>query len=421
MDILQAMRAIEEPGFMSGQSDPWLVDRVQYEVDRLRRGNPDLMSKAVTVAHGLDDGFVEIRPVDALQRLARVTALDISEDIFTHYQWWARMRYLGAFDRPGAIGEFRLSEAAGLNRGNQRRVMSEELGVGFGVLLAEKWCRALGAVGPIIATDIDQALQDDDWDLEVAAGQRRQPDYLLQYPNPSSPDELMFKLLECKGTTSIDYAAKQLARATTQLATMLVGGRPVQGIAISTISTDMELSYRAVDPDAPDDSWRPTEGELARTKERGPRMTKSKKSIDVDRSDFLSAATATSLGSLAEYAGDPQSAEEWLPTKVAQKLPKRSSRTRRSKQTDLGDFIGQEMRITVPGDSRELRVFQGVARDIDSALKTQRVSDVLEAQKEFSDRSLSSIASVHGHVNGEFLVSSVASEGSILTFEVTDP
>ncbi|WP_424447596.1 hypothetical protein [Microbacterium arborescens] len=420
MEIFQALRAIEEPGLMSGHSDALLVERVEDEVARIRRTNPDLVFKSVTVAQGLTDGFVEIRPVDALQRLARVTALDISDDIFTHYQWWARMRYLGAFDRPGTIGAFRLSGAAGRNRGNQRRVMSEELGVGFGVLLAERWCRALGATGPILATDVDQALQDDELDLEVAAGQGRQPDYLLQYPNPFDPHELVFKLVECKGTTSMNYAAKQLARATTQLSTLLVGGRMVQGVAISTVSTDSELSYYAVDPDAPDDSWHPTESDLAQTKQRSPRLTKSRSSIDVDRGDFLSAATATSLGSLAEYAGDPQSAEDWLPTKVARKLPKRSAPLRRSKQTDLGDFIGQEMRITLPGDRRQLRVFQGVARDVHLALGTRRVVEVLEAQKAFAGRSNASITSGKGRVNGEFQVSSVASEGSILTFEVTD-
>jgi hypothetical protein len=218
----------------------------------------------------------------------------------------------------------------------------------------------------------------------------------------------------------LNYAPKQLARATTQLSTLLVGGRFVQGVAISTISSDLELSYCAIDPDAPDDSWHPTEGQLAQTKQRGPRLTKFKGSIDVDRDDFLSAATATSLGSLAEYAGDPQSAEDWLPAKVAEKLPKRSSPTRSRKQTDLGDFVGQEMRITVPGDRRQLRIFQGVARDVDSALRTRRVANVLEAQKAFAYRSNTSLTSGSSGVNGEFQVSSVASEGSILTFEVSD-
>lgn len=92
-------------------------------------------------------------------RLARATRPLVSDDVYDRYRHWGWLRYLGIFDQHPA-GRLGLSDAGVAVRANQRRVMSEDLGVGFGCLVAEKWCRELGATSPVTLVDVDLALHE---------------------------------------------------------------------------------------------------------------------------------------------------------------------------------------------------------------------------------------------------------------------
>ncbi|GAA3783831.1 hypothetical protein GCM10022225_84960 [Plantactinospora mayteni] len=101
-------------------------------------------------------------------------------DVHAH---WGLLRYLGLF-AVGSGGSLVLSTAGRRIVGNQRRVTSEELGIGFAVYLAETWAesRRLGA-STVRTVDIDAALASGSISvggLRVLVEQTgSRPDYLL--------------------------------------------------------------------------------------------------------------------------------------------------------------------------------------------------------------------------------------------------
>ncbi len=316
-------------------------------------------------------------------RLARATTPWVPDDVYETYRHWAWLRYLGAF-RLLADGSLGLSASGAKVSGNQRRVLSEELGIGFGVLLAEHWCRRLGARGPISVTDVDLVLRDGFPGASIDTGTGRQPDYLLQYPNPVDSSVKVVKVLECKGTQSVSSAPKQLARASTQLASLTLSGKTPQGVAISTISSARAVQYMAIDPDGGDVEW--TDATLSIDDARRPKATAHSIGVttDVDPTDFLSTATAVALGSLADFAGDSSTASAWLPAVTSRRLGRRE-RARIHVESRLGAFVGQEIHFPAPGTRGTLRVVQAIAIDVDGALRARDYDGVRTAQLRFAD------------------------------------
>jgi len=134
MDLIEALQVMHDRAFVPGLSDIDVADAVQTDVNALvadgAANGTAIHAKPVTPAAGVDGGFLA-RPIEAMLRLARATRPLISDDVYDWYRHWGWLRYLGIFDHhpDGTLG----LSAAGLGvRANQRRVMSEDLGVGFG-------------------------------------------------------------------------------------------------------------------------------------------------------------------------------------------------------------------------------------------------------------------------------------------------
>jgi hypothetical protein len=156
---------------------------------------------------GLDGGIL-IRPVEGLHWLSYATSPRFQDDLLDMYMHWALVRYIGLFehrDDGKADPALGISEPGQRIRSNQRRVTSEEMGIGFGALLASRWFAQAGAVGlPIGIVDVDAALADR---YIFAGGSRhsvravadRRPDYLLIAPDPESRRRYRVRALAFRG------------------------------------------------------------------------------------------------------------------------------------------------------------------------------------------------------------------------------
>lgn len=389
MDLAEALVVMRHPAFVLGQGDLDLADAVQVELNALvadaAAEGTVIPSKAVTPAAGVDGGLI-MRPIEAMLRLARVTRPLISDDVYDWYRHWGWLRYLGVFSLD-PTGSLRLSAAGEGVRANQRRVMSEDLGVGFGCLVAESWCRQLGAVGPITVVDVDLALHEGRRWLRSHGAYpvvgSRQPDYLLVYPDPTSRRHFTFKSLECKGTVATANTSGQLARACTQLASLELSGVTPQGIAVSTVGNRSGVRYFAVDPD--DDSGLDavviTDRDLARAREPAELRRSEKGAVGVEAGEFLATSIMLSLGTLADYAGNTEAAAEFLPSVTQTRLARRP-RSRVIRETAEGTFRGVEYQLPTPGGS-PLQVFMGVLETVDIALRAGDLDQVTEAQMNF--------------------------------------
>jgi hypothetical protein len=220
MDLSRACHVAGSLVRFRGTSDRQLTQRIQ-DAPNFADG-----SKPLTPAAGLENG-VTLVPFRALHWLSYATRPRYQDDLLDMYLHWALARYIGLFEHHSegsSLPALTLSEAGQRIKGNQRRVTSEEMGIGFGALLANYWFERTGAAGlPVGIVDVDAALDDR---YIFAGGSRhavratgdRRPDYLLVAPDPSSRRRYRVRALECKGTSSsIGYAVRQLASATEQL------------------------------------------------------------------------------------------------------------------------------------------------------------------------------------------------------------
>lgn len=421
MDLAEALTTMATPVWIPGQSDANLVAAVQNELNvmsvKAAAAGQTLPMKPLSLAGGVAGGF-RASPVDALHRLAKATRPLISDDVYHWYRHWAWLRYLGVFDVSG--GNLGLS-AVGLKiRANQRRVLSEELGVGFGVLVAEQWCRHLGAGGPILVVDVDLALYEGRRWVELQGGRLRvggrQPDYLMIYPDPSDALAFTFKALECKGTASAANVPGQLARAATQLASLSLGGSPPQGLAVDTVSDRAGVRYRAIDPedDSESDTVTISNEDLQRARQPADVRWSSRGTISLPAAEFVANSLLVGMGSLADYAGNLSAAAELLPPVTRERL-QRVPRDRTIRETEDGQFVGVEQLVPTPGGER-LRVFSGVAESVDAALTTGSIEAVRSAQQEFHEVHLSRMADSESRATDvpEGPVVATSSDGAVL-------
>jgi hypothetical protein len=302
---------------------------------------------------------------------------------------WALVRYIGLFehrDDGDANPVLAVSEPGQRIRGNQRRVTSEEMGIGFGALLASRWFAQACAPGlPIGIVDVDAALTDR---YIFAGGSRhsvravadRRPDYLLIAPAPEARRRYRVRALECKGTSSgPGYAVHQLASAVEQLAGISVGGRVPQGLAVSTLTTNHRMSYLAIDPGDEDE---PSYEVSSATIDQAAGFQLADDVRNVPPALLASASVRASWAALADFGGNLDALDRWAPTIMRRRLD-RQRRQRVTFDTPYGTARG--ISVTVGLDGQRLNVRYAIDEAIDQQMDHSPEA-IADAQSEFAER-----------------------------------
>jgi hypothetical protein len=413
VDLYQAMKIVGSQVYLRGRSNQALVRRV--------RRTPNFVASAKTLspASGLQHG-IALRPFEALHLLSYVTRPRYQDDLLDVYAQWGLMRYLGFFELActgNSLPGLEVSEAGQRIVGNQRRVTSEEMGVGFGGLLAIHWFAQTGAAGvPISIVDIDAALDDR---YIYAAGSRRavrtvgtrRPDYLIIAHDPSVRSRYRVRALECKGTRSPDYAVRQLASAVEQLGGITVGGRIPAGLAVSTITANDQISYLAIDPD---DEEEPSYEVTSNTIERvGSFQLGDEDMSDVSPTELTNASVRASWATLADFGGNLNALDRWAPAVMRRRLDRRS-RDRVSFETPFGTARGTI--VTFGFDGSRLTVRYAIDETIDQQISQGAAESVTEAQAAFAQRLPSS--QNLAQPTGPYELYSATADGSIFSLSL---
>ena len=402
---------------ISSESDVALVRSVNIAQAAEISAHPKLPYKPViTAAVGVHGDF-QMRPISAMLELARGTVLNEDPAIVAFARRWSILRYLGIFAKDASTGKLHLDGAAlKYVGGNQRRVLSEELGIGFGIIAGKRWCRErMPTVESITAIDVDKALKRGKLPQLIADGDR-QPDYLLSYSDSRNPGVKIYDLLETKGTGNRAYAKKQLGRAVTQLAGLTLNQREMTGIAVSTVSDERGIHILAVDPEEPPVAWRPTNAALASSRMAKDPIPPDDFRVDLPQDEFLASATNVGFAGLAEFSGQSGVATRWFPDIDSERKNKADAGVPR--ETDVGSFVGVEYILPIPGTSARLRIFQGVDKDIVEGLKALDVTAVLESQQAFA-RSHAENSDISSENTGDAAsASAFTSDGSILEISI---
>ncbi|GAB3328553.1 hypothetical protein RMN56_29170 [Micromonospora halotolerans] len=423
MDLRQALDIVAQPLTFAGVSDSQLCLDVQAYADQ------DLGVRHIPALHG----EATVRPVDVLLRLAVATKPEYQTDLYEVHQHWSLLRYLGLFDAD-PDGQLCLSSAGQRIGGNQRRVTSEELGVGFAVHRAEEWMANRwpdSAIARVVDIDVALAsgfIRAGAVKASVTQRRSRRPDYLLIAEIPGSDDRYRYAVVECKGTKNWGYGLKQMASACVQLRGVAVAGRQPPGLAVGTVLADNWVYCRALElsPGRRRTVLEPTHRvEVSELFEDAAEVHVERETfertvhVDIDEGEPLSAENLVRAGvqsswaSLADFAGNDYAFRTWAPPVYRARLDRdadaRPQRVRRQTPDGL-EVVGVRNLITLPGG--ELEVVFGLAAEVDDALSESDADQVIEAQQSVAERGTPDRTS-SGREPDE-IVTAVSKEGAVL-------
>lgn len=208
-------------------------------------------AKSLTAVPSLD-GHVALRPLDALRELATATLLGCNGGgLDTVASLWTWLRYIGVFEKNTGSLTLR-ADALSFAMHHDRAVVSEHMGVAFGIVAAKAWVRATGGRDPINILPV-RAFLAGRVPGHLASGfgkiSSMEPDYLISFSNSGAAATRSYRLIECKGTQDRSKLPSAMGHAVFQCDAVRYRGNPIPSLVTGVVSNDAEISIRAVDPE----------------------------------------------------------------------------------------------------------------------------------------------------------------------------
>lgn len=336
------------------------------------------------------DRTVHVRAIDALRWLVESAAITYPTSLMWFNKGWAIARYLGVIETNSK--HLTLSAAGRQFSGRHRTIVSEDLGIGFGLLAAEIWRRAENH-DVVNAVDIDVAipngLVDDHGNtLHVSKLGSQRPDFVMSSRGRRSR-KMDFHVVECKGISDLRRwsAHDQLVSAASQIDQVAIGPRIPDGLISSTYSGAdpwKVAALESVDPPAAgsglsvaieDLDW-----EQIRTARPRVELGRFEFATIRDVRVFAAATLATSFTGLASLAQNRRALETLARSQrdMAQIPPQ--DRESDEFHTPAGDAVGTITPITY--DGTQMEVCCGVLATVNSALTGPAPEAIFRAQDE---------------------------------------
>lgn len=313
-------------------------------------GEPKKIEPITLENHGLSEEGVEITPVDLLYAIGKITTPRI-DNIVDLCSTWARIRYLWAFNpAPGPSNRLCLSKNATNIDFHQKGLLSDEIGIGMGDLIVERFFHGKNPI------DVEIALESPD-DFKIKKKYQTSPDYIFE----KGKNEYL--VVECKGTQSGHEASlAQLKRGTEQVPSIESGDASVK---VTTLVIATELSPKditkvnIIDPPA---NPRPSGASSGSDRRKGK--------IDADGL-FRSALVNAQRANLYIYAGAIPNAVKYMRPgserwKILEKSGAFPDLSQRQTFPELGkeEYVGVTFSTSLFGDPAKIRIFQGMPADI---------------------------------------------------------
>ena len=296
MSLDHALQIVGAEAAVFGSAD-------QYLLAELNATGSVPQGKRLALPAGLQGDF-PVRPVEVLHALSYATSPLYEDDLHDMYMQWGLLRYLGFFEHGECedkkIPPLGVSKAGCRVAGAQRRVTSEELGVGFGVVLARRWFRdALGPGVPIGFIDVDAYISGSGFGGSIRS------DYLLIAPDSAKADCYRVRLLECKGTQEEPVARGQIRKAVRQLGSPIILPLP-DGIAVSSVTYGDQVCCFAVETCGEGEaSYQPN------WKAKDVRWGTGDLNWSDEKGGFLAAALREIWSRLADFGGNVEAHSAW--------------------------------------------------------------------------------------------------------------
>ena len=349
--LQQWMNALVTPRSVTIESSQELLTAIQakqaQQNARLQtKGHPPALCKSLlaVMPQFAPSLTVQLLPIQLLHRLGVITT-PVIPNLADISSIWAYIRYLWAFELPDGTPNYplRLSRAALGIDVHQKRLMSDQIGVGMAAFVMYCYFNAPEAV------DVAVALNEQVLPVELA--EAASPDYLFW-----NTAQTAYYVVECKGTRcSRNVALEQLRRGTEQVPSLRFadGRQPPTALVVGTRLTDEGTEVLVIDP-PPDEEG--AEGVIR----RGPKEWEI-----ADSKEFQRVIGMASELKILGYAAADQAVEDIVRQRwphVAEAWPTRPRRTIERENT-FGEFSGVQQ--TLPfRDGVRVEVFQGIEREV---------------------------------------------------------
>lgn len=348
------MNALTTPRHVTIESSQELLASVQEKQAqrnaRLQaKGRPPALRKGpLAVVPKFDPSrTVPIKPIELLHRLGVITT-PVIPNLADISSWWAYIRYLWAFELPDGTPDdrLRLSDAALGIDVHQKRLMSDQIGVGMAALVMESHFDALEAADVAVALN-EQV-------LPVELTEATSPDYLFW-----NDQRTAYYVVECKGTrSSRNTALEQLRRGTEQVPSLRFtdGRQPPTALVIGTRLTGNGTEVLIIDP--PPDEEEP----------KGVTKLGSNEWAISDSKEFQRVTGMVSELKILGYAAADQAVEAIVRRRWPQMAEAWPTWTRRTVEREnmFGEFSGVQQTLPFLDDVR-VEVFQGIGQRVLSA------------------------------------------------------
>lgn len=390
MDLNQAMAVIGSRSLFSGESDQWTANLAQ-------KGLVNSVALAIPELHG----GAHIRPVDLLLHLAYATRLNYQSTVLDAYMQWGIARYIGAFDvqwHPNPTSKrIVLSDAARRVVANQRRVLSEDIGIGLASLLSRRIFASRHPGMDLHLVDIDMAIASGL--IDAPSGSRT--DFLVVAKDRQSGNVLLLGLVEAKGSESRANGKRQLVKGAAQIEETTVSVLRVPGVVSVAQSGRDEVRYSIVkvEPQGMGDI------------------------VDLGSSQRAADLVNASWAKIADIGDEPDLYMRLAPEKLKDRRPSfsRDRWSPKARQEVRGnEYEGTEAIIPLPGG--RLHVFLGAETRLLRALAAQNVDEALASRERLrgeGDAETMSQSSDYGEWEGQTSrIESTSEEGVALVLRV---
>lgn len=239
-----ALRGILPSGRIESISDVGLQALIS---GKFASGRPGLGKEILPVPEL--DGAWHFHVADMLLKLGEHTFPSAGARLGTLARYAPILKYMYAFEDDGT-GRIVTSAVIEMVAYRSRGIVSEELGVGFSLIAAEKWLRESLGLTNIRFFDIDLVVKDKYPNIKhrIRSATMLRADWLIRACDPARPERDLLFLLESKGTATKNYHGDMLKKAVQQLAATTIDGHNLQGLAVCTYSPVGDLNIYAIDP-----------------------------------------------------------------------------------------------------------------------------------------------------------------------------
>lgn len=263
-----------------------------------------------------------------------------------------------------------------------RTAISDELGVAFSLLAADRWLYETYSLDVIDIVDVEQVLGGvlGRRNISSVRGARRRPDWLVLGGQTGSSGAVRVFSLESKGASrgsAIPNAhhAKSLASAVEQLSSIEVGAKVPTGLASLAITGAGPVVVKAVDPGEGSDEVRISSSMIEEMIKGRPAASKSISLEEQAVPNLAEVATAITLQSLRNIARISHNAQAQEALGVQEPVLGHPDHI----ETRFGEAVGTTVRSR-DRSGRKFQAFIGVPKAIVDQLSAGELAAARESQ-----------------------------------------